>query len=327
MFPKVRLRRLRINPAIRKILTQTKLSIDDLIMPVFVIYGKNKKIPVKSMPGIFQLSIDNLLKEVKEIFNLGIKSIIIFGIPQKKDELGSDAYNKNGIIQKTVRVIKEKFPDIVVITDLCFCEYTSHGHCGIIKWGRKGIWQLDNDTTLDIIAKTAISQAQSGSDIIAPSGMIDGQVKTIRQALDEEGFKDKLILSYSAKYASAFYGPFRDAASSAPQFGDRLSYQMNPANSNEALREIELDIKEGADMVMVKPALSYLDIVRLAKEKFNIPLVAYNVSGEYSMVKASASKGFLDEKKIVLEILTSIKRAGADLIISYHSKEVVKYFC
>lgn len=339
-FPLVRLRRLRQSESIRKMVRETALSPDDFILPLFVCPGKNIRKLIRSMPGQFQLSIDQLLKEVREAKKMEILSLLLFGIPEKKDAVGSGAYAKDGIIQRAVREIKNKVPEMVVMTDLCFCEYTNHGHCGIVKGGhgswvmgrgkkthnsklKTQDWFLDNDATLELIAKTAVVQAEAGADVIAPSGMIDGMVKTIRSALDKNGFTDKIILSYSGKYASAFYGPFREAAESPPQFGDRKSYQMDPANSREALREIALDIEEGADIVMVKPALAYLDIICRAKEKFNVPMAAYNVSGEYAMVKAAAKTGWIDEQKIVLEILTSIKRAGADLILTYHAKEAI----
>jgi len=268
------------------------------------------------MPGQFQMSIDILLQESKILKKKGIASVLLFGIPSRKDPVGSGAYASNGIVQQALGALKKALPDLLVAADLCFCEYTSHGHCGILKKG-----DVDNDATLKLIAKTAVSQARAGADIIAPSGMMDGMVKTIRQALDQSGFKNTLIMSYAAKYASAFYGPFREAADSAPQFGNRHSYQMNPANAQEALREVEEDIQEGADIVMIKPALAYLDIVRRVKEEFHVPIAAYNVSGEYAMVKAASQKGWIDEKQVVKEILTAIRRAGADLIITYHAKE------
>lgn len=339
-FPSVRLRRLRQSSILRKMVQETSLAVGDFVLPLFVRHGKNIRKAIQSMPGQFQLSVDELVKEVKEAKRLGIPAVILFGIPARKDASGSESYDNDGIVQRAVREIKDKVPKMIVITDLCFCEYTTHGHCGIIKpphprplprgermkvrVKRTDEFILDNDATLELIAKTSLAQSEAGTDIIAPSGMIDGMVKTIRTALDENGFQDKLILSYSAKYGSAFYGPFRDAAESPPQFGDRKSYQMDPANSDEALREIELDIEEGADIVMVKPALSYLDIVRRVKEKFNVPVAAYNVSGEYAMVKAASRNGWVDEQKIILEILTSIKRAGADLILTYHAKEAAK---
>ena len=287
--------------------------------PLFVRPGKNIRIPIASMPGQYQLSIDELVKEALSLRRRGIVSVLLFGIPTRKDAVGSQAFATSGIVQAAIRTLKKKVPDILIAADLCFCEYTSHGHCGIIRNG-----DVDNDATLKNIARTAVAQARAGADIIAPSGMMDGMVKTIRQALDNAGFKNTLIMSYAAKYASAFYGPFRDAAESAPKFGDRHSYQMNPSNAEEALREVAEDIAEGADIVMVKPALAYLDIIRRVKEQFQIPVAAYNVSGEYAMVKAAARNGWIDEKRITTEILTGIRRAGADLIITYHAKDVLR---
>ncbi|MCM8800863.1 MAG: porphobilinogen synthase [Candidatus Omnitrophica bacterium] len=323
-YPEYRPRRLRQNENFRKLICQKKLSIENFVMPFFVKEGKDIRLPISSMPGIFQLSLDNLIKEIKEIKDLGILAILLFGIPKRKDEFGSQAYAKDGIIQKTVSKIKEKFPDILVITDICLCEYTSYGHCGVVRKKAK-FFEIDNDATLDLLAKIAISHVEKGADMVAPSAMMDGQVKAIRKALDRSGFINTPIMAYSAKFSSCFYGPFREAAESKPKFGDRKSYQMDIHNSEEALREIELDIQEGADIVMVKPALSYLDIIYKAKERFGIPLAAYNVSGEFSMVKASARFGWLDEEKTILEILTSIKRAGADIIISYHTKELAQW--
>jgi porphobilinogen synthase len=305
----------------RELTAETRLSVGNLVMPYFVVEGKNKKNPVDSMPGVYQLSVDNLIKEAKEIKELGIPAILLFGIPRKKDALGSEAYNPKGIVPQAVRALKEKVPDLMVITDVCLCEYTSHGHCGKIKVNE---FKIDNDATLKILAKVAVSQAQAGADMVAPSAMREGQVAAIREALDRNGFEDVAIMGYSAKYASAFYGPFREAAESAPKFGDRKSYQLDYRNSDEALREVEHDIEEGADIVMVKPALAYLDVIRRVKDHFNIPLAAYNVSGEYAMVKAAGENGWIDERKIILEILTAIKRAGADLIITYHAKEIAK---
>lgn len=276
------------------------------------------------MPGHFQYSIDTLLPRAREARSLGIAAVILFGLPEKKDPRGSGAYAKNGVIQKAARALKEALPDLVVIADLCFCEYTDHGHCGIVK-KQKGSWMLDNDSTLELIAQTAVSQARAGADVIAPSAMMDGQVKVIRQALDQDGFSGTPILSYAAKYASSFYGPFREAAQSPPQFGDRSSYQMDPANFEEALREVSLDLEEGADMVMVKPALAYLDVLKTVKENFPVPAAAYSVSGEFAMVKAAAQKGWIDEKKLALEMLTSIRRAGADFIITYYALEAARW--
>lgn len=319
-YPTHRLRRLRLSKNLRRMVRETKLDVDDLVYPLFVVPGKDIKKEIRSMPGNFHLSRDNLLKEAKEAEKLGIPAILLFGLPKHKDEEGREAYAKDGIIQQAVRVVKDALPDFMVITDVCLCEYTSHGHCGVIKDGR-----LLNDPTLDLLAKTALSQVESGADIVAPSGMMDGQVKIIRQALDEYGYDNIPIMAYSAKYASSFYGPFREAADSAPQFGDRKSYQMDPANVQEALREVKLDIEEGADIVMVKPALAYLDVISRVKQEFDVPLAAYNVSGEYAMIKAAAAKGWVDEKRIALEVLTSIKRAGADIILTYFAKEVAKW--
>ncbi len=315
-FPSTRLRRLRVNSLVRTKIQETDLPARRLMAPLFVRPGRHLRIPIASMPGQYQLSIDTLIQETRTLKRRGVTSLLLFGIPDKKDSIGSQAYAPSGIIQKAVRALKKNFPDVLVAADLCFCEYTSHGHCGIVRGG-----DVDNDATLKLIAKTAVAQARAGADIIAPSGMMDGMVKTIRQALDRNGFKNKLIMSYAAKYASAFYGPFREAAESTPRFGDRHSYQMNPSNAEEALREVALDIEEGADIVMVKPALAYLDIIRRVKEKFHIPVAAYNVSGEYAMVKAAAQKGWIDEKRVTREILTAIRRAGADWIITYHAKE------
>ena len=318
-FPVYRPRRLRKNETIRRMVREIKLSIDDFIYPLFVVEGESIKNEVKSMPGIFQLSLDNLEKEIIEIERLGIPAVILFGIPKIKDDFGSCAYDDNGIIQKAIKLIKEVSSKIIIITDVCMCEYTSHGHCGIIKNN-----DVDNDATLSLLAKEALSHVKAGADIVAPSDMMDGRVKAIREILDKNGFYNIPIMAYSAKFASSYYGPFRDAAESAPQFGDRKSYQMDPANSNEAMREIELDIQEGADIVMVKPALAYLDIIYRAKTTFNIPICAYNVSGEFSMIKAAGKLGWIDEERLILETLTAIKRAGADLIITYFAKDIAK---
>lgn len=298
---------------------ETTLSTDDLILPLFVTFGRNVKKPIISMPGHYQMSVDNLAKEAKEIKSLGIPAVILFGIPEHKDEIGSEAYNPKGIIQQAIKTIKNKAPELVVITDVCMCEYTSHGHCGIIKNN-----DVDNDATLELLAKEALSHAKAGADMVAPSDMMDGRVAVIRKALDENGFQNMPIMSYAVKYASAFYGPFREAAESTPEFGDRRSYQMDPANSNEALREVRLDIEEGADIVMVKPALPYLDIIRRIREEFDYPLAAYNVSGEFAMIKAAAELGWMDGEKAMMESLISIKRAGADLILTYFAKEAAK---
>ena len=318
-FPKQRLRRLRRKEALRKMVRETHLRIDDLIFPVFVRSGKGQKVEISSMPGIFKYSIDTVCKELEEVQSLGIPAILLFGLPDSKDELGSQAYAPQGIVQQAIKEIKSSFPTLIVITDICLCAYTNHGHCGIIKDG-----VVENDQTLGILQKIALSQVEAGVDMVAPSDMMDGRVGAIRTALDSSGFSHIPIMSYAAKYASQFYGPFREAADSAPQFGDRRSYQMDPANAEEALREIALDIEEGADIVMVKPALAYLDVIYRAKQKFDYPLAAYNVSGEYSMIKAAAMKGMIEEEGIMMEILQSIKRAGADFIITYFAKEAAK---
>ena len=319
MFPETRLRRLRYNPVLRDMVTETNLTVNDLIYPLFVCPGSKQKIEVKSMPGVYNFSIDELIIECKELVSLGLKSVLLFGIPDHKDEHGDVACKHNGIVQMAVRALKKEVPHLYIIVDVCNCEYTTHGHCGTIVDG-----DVENDITLKTLAKQAVSLAEAGADMIAPSDMMDGRVARIREALDEHGFYKTPIIAYSAKYASGFYGPFRDAAGSAPQFGDRKTYQMNPANSNEALREIELDIAEGADIIMVKPALSYLDIIRRAKDEILLPIAAYNVSGEYAMVKAAGANGWIDEERVMMEILLSMKRAGADLIITYHAKEAAK---
>jgi len=318
-FPVSRLRRLRQNTNLRGMFRETHLTKNDFIFPLFIVEGANVKREISSMPNVFQLSIDNILRECEELLNLGIKSVLLFGIPDFKDELGSSGYHAEGIVQKATREIKKNFAEMLVITDVCLCEYTSHGHCGVVENE-----SVANDETLELLAKQALTHAHNGADIIAPSDMMDGRVGAIRRTLDENGFQNTPIMAYAAKYSSAFYGPFREAAESAPQFGDRKSYQMDFANSDEAMREIALDIQEGADIVMVKPALSYLDIIRRAKDNFNVPIAAYNVSGEYSMIKAAAEKGWIDGEKIMLETLTAIKRAGADVIITYFAKEAIK---
>jgi porphobilinogen synthase len=295
---------------------ETRLSVDHLVYPLFVMPGKGVKNPVQSMPGVFQFSVDQLIEEVRSVVELNIPGIILFGLPEKKDELGSEAYADNGPVQQAVQKIKQTWPELTVITDVCLCEYTSHGHCGIIEGN-----EVHNDATLEILAKVALSHARAGADIIAPSDMMDGRVAAIREALDEDGFDQTAILAYSAKYCSGFYGPFRDAADSAPQFGDRRAYQMDVANWQEALREVALDVEEGADMVMVKPALAYLDIIRRVREEFDRPVAAYNVSGEYSMIKAAAANGWIDEDRVMMEVLTSMVRAGADLILTYFAKD------
>ncbi|WP_226639101.1 porphobilinogen synthase [Priestia flexa] len=313
-------RRLRRSDSMRALVRETHLQPEDFIYPIFVIEGENKRNAVQSMPGVDQVSLDLLSREMQELVDLGIQSVIVFGVPAEKDAVGSQAYHDHGIVQKAIRQIKEEFPELVVTADTCLCQYTDHGHCGIIEEGK-----ILNDPTLDLLARTAVSQARAGADIIAPSNMMDGFVAAIRHGLDEAGFEDIPIMSYAVKYASAFYGPFRDAAHSSPQFGDRKTYQMDPANRLEALREAESDVAEGADFLIVKPALSYLDIMRDVKNNFNLPVVAYNVSGEYSMIKAAAQNGWVNEKEIVLEKLTSMKRAGADLIITYHAKDAVRW--
>jgi porphobilinogen synthase len=319
-MPAVRLRRLRTNKAIRDWVSQTRLSPRDIILPYFVVEGKDVKRPIKSMPGVYHLSIDNLLKDIAQAKRQGTCSILLFGIPKSKDRQGSQAHKKNGIVQKAIKAIKNKFKDLIVITDVCLCGYTTHGHCGVVK-GKK----IDNDASLKLLAKIALSHARAGSDLVAPSAMMDGQVKALRTALDKNNFKDTGILAYSAKYTSSFYGPFREALDSRPQFGDRKSYQMDYRNLNQALREIKQDINEGADIVMIKPALAYLDIILRAKEKFNIPIAAYNVSGEYSMIRRANGSDKIKQRDLALEVLTAIKRAGADLIISYFGKEAGKW--
>ena len=319
-FPITRMRRLRSNPITRDMMRETTVSAANLIMPLFAVSGTNVKNPIPSMPGQFQMSIDLIVEKCRSLNALGIKSVLLFGIPDHKDETGECAAHDHAIIPETIRAIKAQVPEMYVIADVCNCEYTTHGHCGTLVNG-----DVDNDSTLETLAKQCVAFAKAGVDMVAPSDMMDGRVGRIRKALDDNGFTNLPIMAYSAKYASAFYGPFRDAAESAPKFGDRKTYQMDPANSNEAMREIDLDIIEGADIVMVKPALPYLDIVRRAKDTFNMPLCAYNVSGEYSMVKAAAANGWIDEKRIVSEILLSIRRAGADMIITYHAEEAAQW--
>jgi porphobilinogen synthase len=319
MFPVHRPRRLRKNENIRRMVRETSLSPDNFIYPLFVTFGKGVRKEISSMPGCFQESVDKVVRHAKEVYSLGIPAVLLFGIPEHKDETGSGAYDEKGVVQKAVQALKNALPGLYVITDVCMCEYTSHGHCGLIKNG-----DVENDLTLELLAKEAVSHAKAGADMVAPSDMMDGRVETIRKALDREGFPDLPIMSYAAKYASAFYGPFREAAESTPQFGDRRSYQMDPSNRREALREIALDIEEGADIVMVKPALSYLDIIADVKDAFDLPVAAYNVSGEYSLVKAAARLGWIDEERVMMEILTSIKRAGADIILTYFAKDAAK---
>lgn len=318
-FPTKRLRRLRYNPIVRDMVRETVLTKNDLIYPLFVVPGTKVKNEVRSMPGVFQMSIDVVVEECKELVQLGIPAIILFGIPEHKDEVGSGAYDPNGIIQQAVRAIKKEVKNLLVITDVCMCEYTSHGHCGILDGER-----ILNDATVELLAKEAVTHAQAGADVIAPSDMMDGRVAAIRKALDENGFEEIPILSYAVKYASGYYGPFRDAAESAPAFGDRRSHQMDVANTNEALREAETDIEEGADIIMVKPAGAYLDIIYRVKEKFEMPTAAYQVSGEYAMIKAAGKLGWIDEQRVMMESLIAIKRAGADMILTYFAKDVAK---
>ncbi len=320
-FPQTRLRRLRATPALRGLVRETDLRASDLVLPMFVAHGLDRREPIAAMPGVDRLSIDHAVQEAGRAALLGIAAVLLFGLPAAKDEEGSGAWDEEGIVQLATRAIKEAHPELVVITDLCLCEYTSHGHCGVVRPDGA----VDNDATLELLARTAISQARAGADLVAPSDMMDGRVGTIRGALDEEGLLDTPILAYSAKFASAFYGPFREAADSAPAFGDRRSYQMDPGNGEEAVREARLDQQEGADILMVKPALPYLDLIRAIKEETRMPLAAYNVSGEYAMLKAAAAAGYLDERSAVLEALTGIRRAGADIIITYHAKEAARW--
>jgi porphobilinogen synthase len=324
-FPKTRLRRLRLHPTMRDLVRETHLKVNDLVLPLFIRHGAGIKKPIASMPGHHQLSVDRLEEEIKEITALGIKSVLLFGIPAHKDAMGTDAYSDHGIIQTAIPIIKQAEPNLLVMTDVCFCEFTDHGHCGIMT-DHRGQQDIDNDKTLALLAKEAVSHAKAGADMVAPSGMIDGMVEAIRHALDEAGYHAMPILSYSAKYASSMYGPFRDAAEGAPKFGDRRTHQMDAANVKEALRECELDIAEGADMLMVKPAHAYLDVISRVKQTYpELPLGAYHTSGEYAMIKAAAEKGWLDERSAALEILTSIRRAGADFVITYYAKEVAKW--
>lgn len=320
-FPIVRARRLRNGETIRRMVRETQLTVDDLIYPLFVTNGEGVNNPISSMPGVSQLSVDLILKEAEEVVKLGIPGVLLFGIPAYKDEIGSSAYDDNEAVQRAIRALKEAYPDLLVIPDLCMCEYTSHGHCGILD--AKG--NVINDETLDVLSKIALSYAKAGADMVAPSDMMDGRVGAIREALDANGYENIPIMAYSAKYASGFYGPFREVAESTPQFGDRRGYQMDPGNTDEALKEVWLDVEEGADIVMVKPALPYLDIIRRIKDEFRMPVAAYNVSGEYAMIKAAAINGWLDEQRVVMELLTGIKRAGADIIITYHAKDAAKW--
>ena len=324
-FPESRMRRLRRSPGLRRLVRETTLSVDDVVAPLFVRSGTGVHNEIASMPGVAQMSVDRLTEACRELESLGVPGVILFGIPDKKDAIGSDTWNRSGIVQQAVRAIKEACKELVVITDVCFCEYTDHGHCGVMAADIHGHQRLDNDATLVNLGKQVVSHAEAGADIVAPSGMIDGMVGAIREALDDGGYDDTAILSYAAKFSSGYYGPFRDAAESAPEFGDRTSYQMDPANGDEALREVALDIEEGADMVMVKPALNCLDILWRVKESFGVPTAAYHVSGEYSMLKAAAANGWLDEKRCALETLTAIKRAGADFILTYFARDVATW--
>lgn len=324
MFPTQRPRRLRNHPQLRRMVRENVLTTSDLIYPLFAVPGSGVALEVKSMPGVYQLSIDKIVEEAKEVYGLGIPAIILFGIPDDKDTEATGAWHDCGIVQKAAAAVKKAVPELIVIADTCLCEYTSHGHCGYLEVGDL-TGRVLNDPTLTLLGKTAVSQAQAGVDIIAPSGMMDGFVQSIRQALDTAGFQDIPILSYAAKYASAYYGPFRDAADSTPQFGDRRTYQMDPGNSREAIKEIDLDMAEGADMLMVKPALAYMDIIYQVKQASNLPVAAYNVSGEYAMVKAAALNGWIDEERVVMETMLGFKRAGADLILTYHAKDVARW--
>ncbi len=319
LFPDYRPRRLRQNESFRRMIRETILTVNDLILPLFAIGGKGVKKPVPSMPGQFQQSIDNIVKSVKKAESLGIPAVMLFGIPDKKDPLATRAYAKDGIVQKATKAIKDKVPDVVVITDVCLCQYTDHGHCGVVDGN-----VIDNDASLDLIAKTALSHAKAGADMVAPSDMMDGRVAEIRQTLDENDFSNVPVMSYAAKYCSAYYGPFRQAAESTPQFGDRRTYQMDPANAVEAIREVSMDVEEGADIIMVKPALPYLDIICRIRDEIDLPVAAYNVSGEYAMIKAAEQKGWIDGTKVMMETLTSIKRAGADMILTYFAMEAAE---
>jgi porphobilinogen synthase len=318
-FPLYRPRRLRESPLLRSMVRETALRVDDFVYPLFAVHGRGVREPISSMPGQCRLSIDELLKECKDAASMGIPAVLLFGLPRDKDPRGTEAYAEDGIIQQAVRAVKDTIPDLLVITDVCLCEYTSNGHCGVVEDGR-----VKNDPTLELIARTAVSHAEAGADMVAPSDMMDGRVAAIREGLDEAGFPETPIMAYSAKYASAFYGPFREAADSTPQFGDRRSYQMDPANAVEAMREVALDVDEGADIVMVKPALPYLDIIARVKGEFGLPVAAYSVSGEYAMLKAAGQLGWLDEERAVLEALTGIRRAGADIIITYFAKDAAR---
>lgn len=319
--PLYRPRRLRESALIRRMVRETRLGVDNLILPLFAVHGRGIREPISSMPGVARLSLDELLKEAKDAASMGIPAVLLFGIPSTKDARGSEAYAEDGIVQQAARAVKERIPDLLVITDVCLCQYTSHGHCGVVEEGR-----IKNDASVDLLARVALSHAEAGADIVAPSDMMDGRVGAIRETLDEAGYAETPIMAYSAKYASAFYGPFREAVESAPQFGDRRSYQMDPANAVEALREVGLDVDEGADIVIVKPALPYLDVIARVKQEFGLPLAGYSVSGEYAMIKGAGRLGWLDEERIVMEVLTAIRRAGADLIITYLAREAARLF-
>jgi porphobilinogen synthase len=317
--PLYRPRRLRESPLIRRMVRETRLGVENLILPLFAVHGRGVRDPVGSMPGVSRLSLDELLKEAKDAASMGIPAVLLFGVPQSKDPRGSEAYAEDGIVQQAARAVKETIPDLLVITDVCLCQYTSHGHCGLVEDGR-----IKNDASVELLARVALSHVESGADVVAPSDMMDGRVGAVREALDEAGYTETPIMAYSAKYASAFYGPFREAVESAPQFGDRRSYQMDPANVAEAMREVGLDVDEGADIVMVKPALPYLDVIARVRQEFGLPLAAYSVSGEYAMIKAAARLGWLDEERCMLEALTAIRRAGADLVITYFAREAAR---
>ncbi|EXX89368.1 delta-aminolevulinic acid dehydratase [Paenibacillus darwinianus] len=324
-FPIVRNRRLRHTAALRSLVRETVLTADDFIYPIFVTYGMNVKEEISSMPGVYHFSMDRLEEEIRRVTASGVKAVLLFGVPEHKDAEGTSAYDPNGIVQEATRAVKNWAPELLVIADTCLCQFTDHGHCGVVRVHESGAASVDNDASLELLVKTAVSQAEAGADVIAPSNMMDGFVYAIRAGLDEAGFEHIPILSYSVKYSSAFYGPFREAAHSAPQFGDRKTYQMDPANIREAMREAESDVAEGADMLMVKPGLAYLDVLRALKENFDLPVAVYNVSAEYSMVKAAAANGWIDEQGIVLELLTGMKRAGADLIITYHAVDAANW--
>jgi porphobilinogen synthase len=318
-FPETRPRRLRRTPALRRLVRETTLAADNFIFPLFVCPGKGVRREIKSLPGQFHFSVDEVVREVEEVAKLGIPGVILFGLPEKKDEVGSEAWHAEGVVQRAIRAIKKAMPQLMVSVDACFCEYTTHGHCGVVMNG-----EVDNDATLENLGRAALSYARAGADLVAPSGMMDGFVGFLRESLDEEGFEQVGLLSYAAKYASAYYGPFREAVESAPTFGDRTGYQMDPANVREAMREVSLDVEEGADIVMVKPALAYLDVVAEVRREFDVPVAAYNVSGEYAMLKAAAEKGWIDHDRTMLETLLSMRRAGADLILTYHAKEAAR---